>query len=134
MGSYGGPSRGSSGPGSSGGGSYADTAKRLAGRSLLAVGTACAKSVSAVAKGVSALTTSTSDKEGVRSLKFALVEWSDGAAVGGGGAGSATGASGTASCCGPQHVPPCRRLPVLLVGLESGFQVGAWPTSLITAD
>lgn len=74
--------------------SYGETAKRLAGRGLLAAGTAAAAGARLVAKGVSALTAESGDKEPVRSLQFAQLEW--------GG----------------------RAVPVLLVGLATGFQVG----------
>lgn len=96
-------------------GSYADTAKRLAGRSLLAAASGLATVAKGVSKGVSALTASTSDKEAACCLKFAMLEWTDASA----------GSSGL-PCCSEQH-PPRQRLPVLLVGLESGFQVRARP-------
>ena len=54
-------------------GSYADTAKRLAGRSLYAVGSGLVAGSRLVAKGVGALTADTSDKEPIRFLKFALL-------------------------------------------------------------
>lgn len=96
-------------------GSYADTAKRLAGRSLLAAASGLATVAKGVSKGVSALTASTSDKEAVCCFKFATLEWTDMAA---GGADSPFNSE-------PQQ--PRHRLPVLLVGLESGFQVGHGP-------
>lgn len=91
--------------------SYADTAKRLAGRSLLAVGSGLAAGSRLVAAGVSkgvAALTDNGDKEEVRSLKFAVLEWSvDSGSSEGGSGGSTT----------------LQRLPVLLVGLATGFQV-----------
>lgn len=93
-------------------GSYADTAKRLAGRSLLAAASGLATVAKGVSKGVSALTTSNSDKEAVCCFKFAVLEWSD-----------VTAAGADAPCCGDQPLLH-HRLPALLVGLESGFQVG----------
>ena len=110
-------------------GSYADTAKRLAGRSLYAVGSGLVAGSRLVAKGVGALTADTSDKEPIRFLKFALLEWGGGGGNGGGGSSSAaandstSGGSGGGSVSGGAHQEP-RRLPVLLVGLASGFQVG----------
>ena len=98
-------------------GSYADTAKRLAGRSLYAAGSALVAGSRLVAKGVGALTADTSDKEQIRFLRFALLEWSDSAAANGGGGGE-SGVGGST-----HHELP--RLPVLLVGLSTGFQVGA---------
>lgn len=93
--------------------SYADTAKRLAGRGLLAAGGLAVAGGRLVAKGVSALTADNSDKEPVRCLKFAQLEW-------GGGGESAR-----------QQL-----LPVLLVGLATGFHVwrldGANPAELVS--
>ncbi|KAL4447710.1 hypothetical protein ABPG75_004929 [Micractinium tetrahymenae] len=105
-------------------GSYADTAKRLAGRSLLAAASGLATVAKGVSKGVSALTASNSDKEVVHCLEFAVLEWADVSADG----------TGVPTCAEQQ--PPHRRLPVLLVGLESGFQVwrldGENPAELVS--
>lgn len=107
-------------------GQYADTTaglKRLAGRSLLAVGSGLAKGAglvaTAAARGVSALTSDAGDREAVLSLKFALAEWTDDAGAGD-GAAVASGAP-----------PALRRLPVLLVGLDSGFQVRICATNYL---
>lgn len=105
--------------GSSGGGAagYADTARRFAGRSLLAVGSGLAKGVSAVAKGVTALAADSGDKEAVCSLQFALLEWAS-------ADGDVNGFAASTHKVGADAQPlPYHRLPVLLVGLDSGFQV-----------
>ena len=102
------------------------TLKRLAGRSLYAVGSGLVAGSRLVAKGVGALTADTSDKEPIRFLKFALLEWGSTSNGGGGGFNTlANGSSGGGSGSGgsPHHELP--RLPVLLVGLSTGFQVGA---------
>jgi hypothetical protein len=77
-------------------GGYADAAKRLAGRSVYALGSGLVAGTRLVAKGVSALTAEHSDREPVRFLKFAQLDW------------------------GPDGV---QRLPALLIGLATGFQV-----------
>ena len=103
--------------------SYADTAKRLAGRSLYAVGSGLVAGSRLVAKGVGALTADTSDKEPIRFLKFALLEWgSSSNGCGNGGSSSAAAKDSPSGGGGAHHEP--RRLPVFLVGLASGFQVG----------
>ena len=104
--------------GSSSAETYASTAKRLAGRSLLAVGSglgrAAAAAAAGVSKGVAALT-DTGNREPVTCLRFAVLEWSgsEAGSDGGGGSGGQAGAAAT------------QRLPVLLVGLATGFQVCA---------
>lgn len=97
--------------GSASAGSYTDAAKRLAGRSVYAIGSGIVAGSRLVAKGVSALTTDTSDKEPVRFLKFAHLE------LGAGAAGLSCGAGG-------------ERLPVLLIGLATGFQVREGPAGV----
>lgn len=96
---------------------YADAAKRLAGRSVLAVGSGIAAGSRLVAKGITALTADASDREAVCCLRFAHLEWRPP----GGGRGAAA---------------PPERLPVLLVGLATGFQVwrldGSNPAELLS--
>ncbi|KAI3424996.1 hypothetical protein D9Q98_008377 [Chlorella vulgaris] len=103
---------------------YADAAKRLAGRSVLAIGSGIAAGSRLVAKGVSALTTDSSDREAVCFLKFAQLEWG-----GSDGSGDASPTSASGACT-------TERLPVLLIGLASGFQVwrldGASPAELVS--
>jgi hypothetical protein len=97
---------------------YADAAKRLAGRSVLAVGSGIAAGSRLVAKGITALTADASDREAVRCLRFAHLEWRPPS----GGAVAAPA--------------PAERLPVLLVGLATGFQVwrldGTNPAELVS--
>ena len=85
-------------------GDYADTAKRLAGRGLYAVGSGLVAAGGLVARGVSAALSGgdAGDREAVRFLKFAHLE----------------------AAAGPAATAAAARLPVLLVGLDSGFQVG----------
>ncbi len=88
----------------------AAAAKHAAGRAALAIGSGLLSGSRLIAKGVRAALADNSDKEPVRFLKFAELEWcADGS--GEGGLGSSGGSAQ-------------RRLPVLLVGLATGFQVG----------
>lgn len=80
-----------------------DAAKRAAasaaGRAALAIGSGLVSGSRLIAKGVRAALADHSDKEGVRFLRFAELEWR------------------------PEGSGQGRRLPVLLVGLATGFQV-----------
>lgn len=70
-------------------------------------------------QGVSRLVEDTSDKEPVQFLKFAQLEWSSSSTADDGDGGDGVGANG-----GAPPPPHLHRLPVLLVGLSTGFQVG----------
>ncbi|KAI7838484.1 hypothetical protein COHA_007747 [Chlorella ohadii] len=115
----------SAAPGSSyGPGKHAAAAaKQAAGRAALAIGSGLLSGSRLIAKGVRAALADNSDKEPVRFLKFAELEWC-GDGSGEGGPGSSSGDSAQ------------RRLPVLLVGLATGFQVwsldGANPAELVS--
>lgn len=84
----------------------ATAAKHAAGRAALAIGSGLLSGSRLIAKGVRAALADNSDKEAIRFLKFAELEWSAEGSLGSGGSGTS------------------RRVPVLLVGLATGFQVG----------